>query len=209
MMRWLAIAAAVALVGAALVPITVALVDSRQARQLRDLLSYPAGSGPRETRVAVVYFSRSGNTALAARHIARRLEAALFPLAAPDYGLGLVGWARAMWDARGHSAKIAPMIIDLAAFDTVWLGSPIWLHSPAPPIWDFARNNRFDGKRVILFNTFNSAFSPEAIAEFGRIVTQNGARSFEHRFIRRGRMGSQLSPEEMLQAIDADWLSRQ
>ena len=47
----------------------------------------------------------------------------------------------------------------------------------------------------------------EYIAAFGQAVLQRGARSFEHQFIRRGRMGGQLSPEEMMNAFNAKWAS--
>jgi len=87
----------------------------------------------------------------------------------------------------------------------VYLGSPIWLYSPAPPIWQFVEQNRFDGKHVVLFNTFNSRFKQEFIDTFRQKVLQRGARSFEHQFIRRGRMGQQRSPEEMLEAFDSEW----
>lgn len=82
-------------------------------------------------RVAVVYFSRSGNTGLAARHIANKLGADLFELKATDYALGLKGWASAMQDARETEADITPRTIDLSGYDTVYLGSPIWLYAPA------------------------------------------------------------------------------
>ncbi|WP_255358806.1 hypothetical protein [Achromobacter sp. DH1f] len=32
-----------------------------------------------------------------------------------------------------------------------------------------------------------------------------GARSFEHRYIKRGRITQQLTPNEMTQAIDEQW----
>lgn len=152
-----------------------------------------------------MYFSRSGNTALAAPHVAKRLDAELFGIEAPDYRLGLQGWVRAMLDARGHVADIVPRTIDLRKFDTVYLGSPIWLYSPAPPIWDFVEHNRFDGKRVVLFNTFNSEFKPEYIEAFKAKVMENGARSFDHRFVRRGRMTQQISPDEMVSVIESEW----
>ena len=116
-----------------------------------------------------------------------------------------MGWVNAMRDARRHEAVISPPTIDLSGHDVVYLGSPIWLYSPAPPIWQFVERNRFDGKRVVLFNTFNSRFEPEYIAAFRHAVLQRGARSFEHQFIRRGRMGGQLSPQDMLTAFDAAW----
>lgn len=204
---WLVMMLGLILVAAALVPVAVAWIESRQARRLQDLEPYPRALPAPPGRTAVVYFSRSGNTALVARHVARRLNARLFPLEAPDYRLGLPGWVRAMRDARGHAAELSPRTIDLGAFDTVYLGSPVWLYSPAPPLWDFVEHNRFDGQRVVLFNTFNSRFRPEHIEAFRARAMQHGARSFEHRVIRRGRMTRQLTPDAMLRAIDAEWFS--
>ena len=89
----------------------------------------------------------------------------------------------------------------------VYLGSPIWLYSPAPPVWQFVERNRFDGKRVVLFNTFNSRFGPDYIATLRQKVLQRGARSFEHQFIQRSRTGGQFSPQEMLDTFDAKWVS--
>ncbi|MDH1681571.1 hypothetical protein N5E30_08265 [Pseudomonas chengduensis] len=68
------------------------------------------------------------------------------------------------------------------------LGSPIWLYSPAPPIWAFVEHNRFDGQRVVLFNIFSSEFSEEQINAFRVKVMARGARSFEHRYVPRVRM---------------------
>ena len=136
----------------------------------------------------MVYFSRSGNTALAAHYVARRLAARLIELRAADYDLGPIGWANAMRDTRGHAANIVPRIIDLSGFDTIYLGAPVWLYSLAPPIWAFVENNRFDGRRVVLFNTFNSQLKPEFVTEFEARMMARGARSFEHLAIRRGCM---------------------
>jgi hypothetical protein len=116
-----------------------------------------------------------------------------------------MGWVNAMRDAREHDAVVSPQKIDLSAHDVVYLGSPIWLYSPAPPIWQFVEQNRFDGKGVVLFNTFNSRFEPQYVETLRQKVMQRGARSFEHQFVRRGRMGGQLSPHDMLAAFDAAW----
>ncbi len=164
---------------------------------------------------AVVYFSRSGNTALAARHVAKRLDAQLFSLEAPDYQLGLGGLAHAVKDANTRRTNpevlpdITPRRLDLTPFDTVWLGSPVWLYSPSPPIWAFVEHNRFDGQRVVLFNTYNSHIGVAYIAKLKAKVMERGARSFEHRHVLRGRMTQQLTSEEMLRAIDDSWFALQ
>lgn len=192
----------------------VTTIESHQARQVGDMVPYTAPAQPVGTRAAVVYFSRSGNTALAARHVARRLGANLYRLEVPEYEPGLAGLAHSALDAnarRNDPVKlpdIHPSTIDLTGLDTVWLGSPVWFYSPAPPIWAFAEHNRFDGQHVVLFNTFNSNFGADQIAAFRVKVMERGAASFEHRAVLRGRMTQQLSPEEMLQAIDNEWFAK-
>ena len=110
-----------------------------------------------------------------------------------------------MRDARGEGTEIRPDSVNLGPYDIVYLGSPIWLYSPAPPIWRFAQSNRFDGKHVVLFNTFNSKIRPEYIQAFERLVKARGAASFAHRSVRRGRMTRQMTPDAMLQTIDKQW----
>lgn len=209
MLKWFVLLLGVPVALAVLMLLTVTWIESRQARKLEGEQPYsnPAGA----SRTAVVYFSRSGNTALAARHVARRLAAQLYALQAPAYQLGVDGLAQALKDADALKdnlealPEIVPSTIDLTAFDSVWLGSPVWLYSPAPPIWAFVEHNRFDGQHVVLFNTFNSHFGDDHIARLQAKVMARGARSFEHRHVLRGRMTQQLTSEQMLQAIDAEW----
>lgn len=203
--KWLLYLLGLLLVLAVLVAVTVTWIERRQARDLQALPPYRSPVAWQKSQVAVVYFSRSGNTALAARHVARRLGAQLIEIQAAAYRLGLQGWGRAMWDARRHEADIVPGTVDLSEFETVYLGSPIWLYSPAPPIWAFVEHNRFDGKRIVLFNTFNSLFKDEYIEAFRSKVMERGAKSFEHKFVRRGRMTQQIGPDELISAIDAEW----
>lgn len=190
----------------------VAWIESRQAMRLKNMLPFQFKQAS-TSRTAVVYYSRSGNTALAARNIATRLNAALFPLAAPDYQLGTLGLVHAIKNANARRAKpdflpkISPSTLDLTLFDTVYLGSPVWLYSPAPPIWAFVEHNRFDGQNVVLFNTFNSHIGEDYIAKFKDKVMARGAKSFEHRRMLRGRMTQQISPEQMIQAIDREWFN--
>jgi hypothetical protein len=208
-----AIAAAVALVAVLCYLMAVSLMERHQAGRVRDKAPYVSPTTPRADGVAVVYFSRSGNTALAARHVARRLEAQLYALNAPTYRLGMLGLVNATKDANARRKKpaleigISPRIIDLTPFDTVYLGSPVWLYSPAPPIWTFVEHNRFDGMSVVLFNTHNSHIGDDHIVAMKAKVLAHGAKSFEHRHVVRGRMMQQMSPEEMLRVIDAEWFT--
>jgi len=213
-MHWIFATLALVLLAAFAYLYAVTWIESRQARQLAGKQPY-ASATVGASRTAVVYFSRSGNTALAARHVAKRLDAQLVSLEAPDYQLGLAGLANAVKDANTRRSQpeqrytASPRTIDLTPFDTIWLGSPVWLYSPAPPIWAFVEHNRFDGQHVVLFNTYNSHIGEDYIAKFKAKVMARGAKSFEHRRVLRGRMTQQLTPEQMLQAIDDEWLGQQ
>jgi len=182
----------------------IEIYQSRQVAKLEPVEKLSARSDVGASGTAVVYFSRSGNTGLAARHVADRLNAETIRLTAPAYELGPVGLANALNDANRMKTdpavlpKIAPATADLSGFDTVWIGSPVWLYSPAPPIWAFVEHNRFDGAHVVLFNTFNSNFGDDYIERLRGKVMARGAVSFEHRSVQRGRMTQQMSPEEML-----------
>lgn len=213
MFKWIALLLGVPIAVVMLELLAVTWIESLQARQLAS--RQPEVNPQDEARTAVVYFSRSGNTALAARQIARHLDARLFALEAPAYSLGLSGLLHALKDAyrlkerAGALPQINPSNIDLASFDTVWLGSPVWLYSPAPPLWSFVEHNRFDDQHIVLFNTYNSNFGDEHIERLKAKLMARGARSFEHRHIQRGRMGRQTPPEQMLQAIEEQWFSGQ
>jgi len=70
---------------AVLQPVVVAIVDSWQARKNAARLAQGSVEVSAGSRAAVVYYSRSGNTALMAQRIAQRLQARLYRLEAPDY----------------------------------------------------------------------------------------------------------------------------
>ncbi len=210
-MNWVFITLGALAAAMVVVLLVVSFIERRQAYELAGLEA--ESQQVASPRTAVVYFSRSGNTALAARHLANRLGARLFALDAPAYRLGPGGLVKALGDANALKSTpealpdIVPRTLDLSPFDTLWLGSPVWLYSSAPPIWAFVEHNRFDGKEVVLFNTYNSHFGEEHIAALKAKVLAHGAKSFTHRHVLRGRMTRQLTPDQMVATID-DWLPK-
>lgn len=150
----------------------------------------------------VIYFSRSSTTALVAQRIANNKNAKVIELESKKYELGFTGWIKSLVDAREDETNIFPRTVDLSSYDKVYLGSPIWLYSPAPPIWTFLKNNNFKGKKVILFNTYNSHFEKKYIDEFKKIALENEAISFKHLPFLRGRMSNQISNDELLNMVD-------
>ena len=187
--------------------IGVTWIERQQANSLKTSLPYSSTEADKSSENLVVFFSRSGNTGLAARHIAKRLKAPMIQLQAKEYELGMVGLGHALKDAQANrkDAEITPRQVDMSAYRRIYIGSPVWLYSPASPVWSFIESNRFDGKDVVLFNTYNSNFSQDKIDEFKASVMQRGARSFRHVHVKRGRMTQQLEPDQMLREIEEGW----
>lgn len=181
-------------------PVVITTIENNQYKTNKELLSQP--KAPEHSDVAVIYFSRSGNTAIMANKIAQIHKAKLINIEAPKYELGLKGLAKAAIDSRDHDAEITPRKLDLSPYKKIYLGSPIWFYSPAPPIWAFLANNRFDGIEVILFNSYNSNFGQNYIDEFKSLAINNGASSFKHISVIRGRMGNQLSTVKFLKKVE-------
>lgn len=146
----------------------------------------------------VIYFSRSGNTELMAMEIAKAKRAKTVQLVAESYKIGFIGWVNALRDAGRKEASITPSSVDLSPYATIYIGSPIWLYSPAPPIWEFVNNNDFSGKKVVLFNSMNSKFDQKYIDEFADLVRHRGGSFEAHIYIIRGRMTRQMDIDDFL-----------
>ena len=139
--------------------------------------------------VLVLYYSRSGNTEAMAREIARTFQADIRYLDAEAYSLDYQGWRNAVGDASRHTeSEIAPETVDITPYKLIFIGSPIWLFRPAPPLWTFVEHTDFQGKPVVLFNTFNSRFKHGELAEFHAAVEKSNGRFLDHIYVRRGRI---------------------
>lgn len=176
-------------------------IDSYQYRQNQKLIEQFAPS-QQPSKTLVVFFSRSGNTEVMARKIAELTHADVLPLHSARNQIGAIGWLQALQDARNTTADIVPNQVNLSTYDTVYIGSPVWLYSPAPQIYQFAQSNDFSGKKVILFNSMNSKFEQGFIDNFKKIIEQNGGTFTKHLYIIRGRMGQQMSSDKFLKEVE-------
>jgi flavodoxin len=104
----------------------------------------------------VAYFSRSGNTRVVAGLIQRAVSAQLFeirPAAAyPEEYLATVEQARQERD-RNFAPRLASVVADMARYDTVYLGFPIWGETTPPVIRSFLKAHKLAGKKLIPFIT--------------------------------------------------------
>lgn len=108
-------------------------------------------------RVAIVYYSQSQvqNTALIAKWIQKHVGGDLFPLEMVEpypepYGDTLKVAGKHHKEGTHPPLKNIP---DLAEYDIVFFGSPIWYGTYAPPVATFLDAGRLAGKTIAPFCT--------------------------------------------------------
>lgn len=108
------------------------------------------------SRTLVAYFSRSGNTRVVAGLIHRALQTDLIELRPatpyPEDYLNTVEQARQERDS-GRDRTLEAKVSNMAGYDTVFLGFPIWGETTPPIIRAFLSAHDLSGRTLIPFVT--------------------------------------------------------
>ena len=135
-----------------------------------------ATEGEKKMKTAVVYYSWSGNTRFAAETIAKKAGADIFEIKAEtpysnDFGKCC---DEAKPECNGKKLRpIKPMEgLDLAKYDIVFVGSPNWWGTMAPPVrtWVTQSKDALKGKTVCLFQTHGGGGMQRVGKEFAEVV---------------------------------------
>ena len=152
---------------------------------------------------AVIVYSRSGNTLVAAKEFARLQAADLFLIEAPEYPQSFSGQMKASDDAseKKLSAEIVHPPIELSRYDRIVLCSPVWWYRPAVPMWAFVNSQEFSQQEAFLLMTGNSGYETPYIEEFAELIRARNGRFTGFHFIERGRVFWQLSSDEVREEV--------
>ncbi|MDO4863136.1 MAG: flavodoxin [Ruminococcus sp.] len=108
----------------------------------------------------VAFFSASGNTAALAKKLAEAAGADLFEIRpAVPYTREDLNWqnktSRSSVEMSDHSSRpaIEPVSVDIAKYDTVYIGFPVWWYIAPTIINTFLESADFSGKKIVLFAT--------------------------------------------------------
>ena len=117
----------------------------------------------------VVYFSASGNTRAAAEKIAELTGSDLMEIVPEEkYTEADLNWhdGESRTSVEEDDASIRPAIKpdtkNLADYDTVFLGYPIWWGTAPKVLWNFVEKHDFTGKTVLPFCTTHSSSEGES-----------------------------------------------
>lgn len=131
-----------------------------------------AQSAPSGKKALVVYFSHSGNTRLAAERLAAAAGADLFEIvpATPypaEYGAVVDQAKREI--AADYRPALATDLHDIAAYDVIYVGSPCWWSTVAPPVATFLAAHDFAGKTLVPFMTHEGSRMGRTEADLRRL----------------------------------------
>lgn len=102
----------------------------------------------------VVYYSLEGNTKAIAKGISEELNCDLLELnPKKQYPKG--GFRKFFWGGKSvffkEKPEIMPINLDLNEYDTIFIGTPIWVGTYAPPIKTFIEDNNLKNKDIAVF----------------------------------------------------------
>lgn len=112
------------------------------------------------SKTLVAYFSATGTTRAAAERLAKEKGADLFEIAAAEpYTAADLDWtnkqSRSTVEMKDKSSRpaIAKTCTNLADYDTVWIGFPVWWYTAPTIINTFIEAHDFSGKTLCVFAT--------------------------------------------------------
>ena len=135
-----------------------------------------ANEGEKKMKYAVVYFSWSGNTRFAAETVAKKAGADLFEIKAEKpYNSDFNKCCdEAKPECYGKTLRAIRPIdgLDLAKYDLIFVGTPNWWGTMAPPVrtWVTQSKNAFKGKTICIFQTHGGGGMQRVGREFAEIV---------------------------------------
>ncbi len=112
-----------------------------------------------ETHSLILYYSQTGTTEKVAREFAQFVHADIDSIVAEEsYGTDYQATIERGQKERqeGTLPSLKALNVDIANYDTIYLGYPIWFGTYALPVATFVKDNALEGKVVVPFCTFGS-----------------------------------------------------
>lgn len=166
--------------------------------------------GPKKTKdevkgpkTLVVYYSQTSNTQKVAAEIATRLNADLAEIVPVepydgDFEATIIRGKKEL--DEGILPKIQPLNVNVADYDIVFIGYPVWFGTYAMPVFTFLDQVDLTGKKVVPFCTFGSGGLISSIHDLRK--AEPGATILEGYGVRAARLDAM--PKEIDQFLKAN-----
>lgn len=106
-------------------------------------------------KTCIAYFSKMGNTEIAAEYLAEKIGAKLIRLDDQTNYRGFIGFLKGGMNAsKAKTAKFAPSVYEeIVQYDRIILATPVWAGKTTPAINAILENVDFTGKEVYVMTT--------------------------------------------------------
>ena len=118
------------------------------------------------------YFSASGTTERRAKELAKIVGAELYEIVpAQRYSKADLNWmdkksrSTVEMNDRAFRPALAETVHDFSAYDTIYIGFPIWWYTAPTIINTFLETFDFSGKKLVLFATSGGSGIDKAVRE--------------------------------------------
>ena len=165
------------------------------------IVSY--GQNSDTPKILVLFYSQTSNTKTVAQEISTRLGADMeeLELVKPYDGDFQATIGRCMEERKqGILPEIKPVAADIAKYDVIFIGYPIWFGTYAPPVEAFLNKVDLQGKKIVPFCTFGSGGLDSSVKELAE--KQPKAQILPGYGVRAARMAA--VPQEIDQFLKAN-----
>ena len=126
----------------------------------------------KNNKILIVYFSHSGNTRIVAEKIKNATGGAIFEIiptiAYPtDYNT-VVDQAKKEI-SKGYKPELKSKINNIEQYDIIFVGSPNWWSTFAPPVATFLSSYNFNGKTIVPFITHEGSEMGHSVADIKKL----------------------------------------
>lgn len=139
-----------------------------------------------EKKILIAYYSHSGNTRTVAEKIKEITGGDLFEIKTsheyPKNYTDIINQAR-----QEKEDNFEPELtenIDISAYDTIFIGSPVWWYTFASPVRTFLSENDFSGKTVMPFCTHGGGGVSDTYSDIKKLCSnadiKDGFDSYEN-----------------------------
>ncbi len=132
------------------------------------------------SKTLVAYFSASGTTAGVAKDLANAIHADLYEIRpAVPYTQADLNWmdkkSRSSVEMTDKSSRprLSDTDANIGAYDTIYLGFPIWWYVAPTIINTFLESYDFSGKKIVLFATSGGSGFGKAVAGLKPSVSES------------------------------------
>ncbi|MCT4620067.1 MAG: NAD(P)H-dependent oxidoreductase [Marinisporobacter sp.] len=107
-----------------------------------------------DKKAIVIYYSLQGNTKKLGNIITDQINADVLELQLQKpYNLATAATIGLAHIKSGHTPALKQYALNLADYNYIFIGTPVWWYTITPPVSTFLQQNNFKGKKVILFST--------------------------------------------------------